>query len=292
MNDCLIKVITDEKDLLGVACVATGLVNVAAGMHGTAPTATAALGRALTGCGLMASLLDPEQRIAVKFAGDGPLKAVVAEGDGTGAVRGYAAVPAVDLPPKNGKLDVSGALGAKGYLSVTKDLGFREPSRGIVSLHSGEIASDIAWYYTESEQIPSAVGLGVFVEGDGRVSAAGGFLVQSLPVSADESRVDEVISRIEAMGNVTALIREGMLPADMLGMIFGGIPYRIIEERRLFYRCTCSRERIEQAIVTLGADEIRLLVEDQETVEVSCQFCGTTYRFPREELARIADGMS
>lgn len=292
MNDYLIKVMTDEKDLVGVACVTTGLVNEAARMHGTYPTATAALGRALTGCGLMASLLDPEQRIAVKFQGDGSLKAVIAEGDGTGAVRGYAAVPAVDLPPRDGKLDVSGALGTKGFLTVTKDLGFKEPSRGIVSLHSGEIASDIAWYYTESEQIPSAVGLGVFVERDGCVSAAGGFLVQSLPVSADENRVDDVIAGIEAMGNVTGLIREGKLPTDMLRMIFGNIPYRIIEERRLFFRCTCSRERIEQAIITLGADEIRHLIEGQETVVVSCQFCGTTHRFSREELARIAGEMS
>jgi molecular chaperone Hsp33 len=292
MNDYLVKIMTEEKDLLGVACVTTGLAGEGARLHVTWPTATAALGRALTGCGLMASLLDPEQRIAIKLEGGGPLKAVFAEADGTGAVRGYVAVPEVDLPPKNGKLDVSGALGTEGFLTVTKDLGFKDPYRGIVSLYNGEIASDIACYYTESEQIPSAVGLGVFVDKDGTVAAAGGFLVQTLPVKADEGRIDEVISRITAMESVTAQIREGKLPEDMLKTIFGGIPYRVIEEKKLFYRCSCSRERIEQAIITLGPDEIRHIIEGRETVEISCQFCGKTYVFQQEELAGLLGEMS
>jgi molecular chaperone Hsp33 len=292
MNDYLVKVITGEKDILGVACVTTGLANEAAAMHGTWPTATAALGRALTGCGLMASLLDPEQRVAVKFAGDGPMKAVIAEAEGTGAVRGYVASPQVDLPPKNGKLDVSGALGVHGFLTVTKDLGVKDPYRGVVSLYNGEIASDIAYYYTESEQIPSAVGLGVFVEKDGTVSAAGGFLIQTLPVSTDERRIDSVIARLEAMGGVTAQIREGRLPEDMLKAIFDDIPYHAIEERKLFYSCSCTRERIEQAIITLGPDEIRHIIEGQETVEISCQFCNKTYRFERGELSRLLGEMS
>jgi molecular chaperone Hsp33 len=292
MNDYLVKIMTDEKDILGVACVTTRLVGEAAAMHGTWPTATAALGRALTGCGLMASLLDPEQRVAVKLEGGGPMKAVFAEADGTGAVRGYVAVPEVDLPPKNGKLDVSGALGAQGYLTVTKDLGFKDPYRGVVSLHSGEIASDIAYYYAESEQIPSAVGLGVFVEKDGGVSAAGGFLVQTLPVKADEGRIDTVISRLEAMQSVTSLIREGKLPEDLLAAIFENIPYHVIEERGLFYSCSCSRERIEKAIIALGPDDIRHIIEEKETVEISCQFCRKTYTFAREDLSRMLEEMS
>jgi molecular chaperone Hsp33 len=291
MKDYLVKIMTEEKDIMGVACVSTSLVDEAARMHGTYPTATAALGRALTGCGLMASLLDPEQRIALKLEGVGPLKAIIAEADGAGAVRGYAVVPEVDLPPKNGKLDVSGALGTKGFLTVTKDLGLKDPYRGVVALYTGEIASDIAYYYTESEQIPSAVGLGVFVDKDGSVSAAGGFLIQTLPVSPDESRIDSIISRIEGMGSVTAQIREGNLPEDMLKTIFDGIPYRVIEERSLFFRCSCSRRRIEQAIITLGPDEIRHIIEGQETVEVTCQFCGKTYAFPREDLASMLEEM-
>ncbi len=291
MNDYLVKTMTDEKDIIGVACVTTSLVNEAAGMHHTYPTVTAALGRALTGCGLMASLLDPEQRVAIKLEGDGPMKAVIAEADGTGAVRGYAVVPDVDLPPKNGKLDVSGALGRNGFLTVTKDLGFKDPYRGIVSLYTGEIASDIAYYYSESEQIPSAVGLGVFVDRDGSVSAAGGFLVQSLPVSGDERRIESVISRIEGMESVTTQIREGRLPEDILKTIFDGIPCHVIEERPLFYQCSCSRDRIEQAIITLGADEIRHIIEGRETVEISCQFCGTTYAFPREDLEHMLEEM-
>jgi molecular chaperone Hsp33 len=290
-KDYLIKIMTEQKDIIGVACVTTGLVKEAADMHGTYPTATAALGRALTGCGLMASLLDPEQRVAIKLDGGGPLKGVFAEAEGTGAVRGYVAVPQVDLPPKNGKLDVSGALGTDGFLTVTKDLGFKDPYRGIVALYNGEIASDIAAYFTESEQIPSAVGLGVFVEKDGSVSAAGGFLVQTLPVASDEGRIDSVISRIEALESVTSLIREGKLPEDMLKDIFAGIPYHVIEERRLFYRCSCSRERIEQAIITLGPEEIRHIIEGREAVEITCQFCSKTYRFDREELTPMLEEM-
>lgn len=286
MEDYMVKVITESKDIIGVACITTNLVNDARIRHVTYPTATAALGRALTGAGLMASLLDPDQRVALKFQGDGPLKKIVVEADGMGAVRGYAGVPAVDLPPKNGKLDVSGALGSQGYLTVSKDLRVKDVYTGVVHLHSGEIASDIAYYLTESEQIPSAVGLGVFVERDAAVSAAGGFLVQSLPPS-DEKRIDALAQRIEHMDSVTAQIREGRLPEDMLGTIFEGIPYRAIERRQLAFRCACSRDRTEQAIIALGPEEIRSIMAEHETVEISCQFCGQVRSFSREELQRL-----
>lgn len=290
MEDYLIKVVTDEKDILAAACVTTNLVNEARSMHGTYPTATAALGRALTGCELMASLLDPEQRVAIKLEGDGPLKKIIAEADGTGAVRGYVAVPEVNLPPKRGKLDVSGALGENGFLTVTKDLRVREPYRGIVRLYSGEIASDIAYYYTESEQIPSAVGLGVFVEPEGSVSAAGGFLIQSMP-AAEEKRIDTIIERIAGMESVTSQIREGKLPEDTLQTILDGISYHIIEKRGLVFACSCSRDRIEQAIITMGPEDIKRIIADQEVVDIDCQFCGKSYVFTKKELERLLEEM-
>jgi len=286
----MIKVISEEKDIIGAACVTTSLVNEAHRMHGTYPTATAALGRALTGCELMAALLDPEQRVAIKFEGDGPLKKIIAEADGTGAVRGYVAVPEVNLPPKGGKLDVSGALGKNGFLTVSKDLRIREPYRGIVRLYSGEIASDIAYYYTESEQVPSAVGLGVFVEPGGNVSAAGGFLIQSMP-GADEKRIDTIIERIAGMESVTSQIREGRLPEDTLKTIFDAIPYHAIEKRGLAFACSCSRNRIEQAIITLGPEEIRSIIADQDAVDIDCQFCGKSYVFTKGELERLVQEM-
>lgn len=288
MEDYMVKIITESKDLIGVACITTGLVNEARARHGTYPTATAALGRALTGAGLMASMLDPDQRVALKFQGDGPLKKIVVEADGLGAVRGYVGVPEVELPPKDGKLDVSGALGREGYLTVSKDLRVKDVYTGIVHLHSGEIASDIAFYFSESEQIPSAVGLGVFVEQDGNVSAAGGFLVQSLPPS-DEEVIDTLISRIEHMDSVTAQLREGRLPEDMLELIFEGIPHYIIEKRQLAFRCSCSRERTEQAVIALGEEEIRSIIADHDTVDISCQFCGGVHTFNKGELKRLIE---
>lgn len=290
MEDYMVKVMTDDQDIIGAACVTTNLVNEARRMHGTYPTATAALGRALTGCGLMAALLDPEQRVAIKLEGDGPLKKVIAEADGTGAVRGYVAVPEVNLPPKDGKLDVSGALGKNGFLTVSKDLRIREPYRGIVRLYSGEIASDIAYYYTESEQIPSAVGLGVFVEPEGDVSAAGGFLIQSMP-AAEERRIDTIIERIAGMESVTSQIREGKLPEDILKTIFDAIPHYVIEKRDLLFACSCSRDRIEQAIITLGPEEIRTIIADQDKVDIDCQFCGKGYVFTKGELERLLGEM-
>lgn len=290
MEDYLVKVMTFEKDIIGAACLTTNLVNEARRMHGTYPTATAALGRVLTGCELMAALLDPEQRVAIKFEGDGPLKKIIAEADGTGAVRGYVAVPEVNLPPRAGKLDVSGALGKNGFLTVSKDLRIKVPYRGIVRLYSGEIASDIAYYYTESEQVPSAVGLGVFVEPQGDVSAAGGFLIQSLP-AAEEKSIDTIIERIAGMVSVTLQIREGKSPEDMLKTIFGTIPHYVIEKRELAFVCSCSRERIEQAIITLGPEEIRKIIADKDAVDIDCQFCGKSYVFTEKELERLLEEM-
>ncbi|MFY9398324.1 MAG: Hsp33 family molecular chaperone HslO [Desulfomonilia bacterium] len=286
MEDYMIKVITKDEDLIGIACLTTGLVNEARLRHGTFPTATAALGRALTGAELAASTLDPEQRVALKFEGNGPLRKIVVEADGTGAVRGYVAAPETELPPRDGKLDVSGALGRNGFLTVSKDLRLKDVYTGVVQLHSGEIASDLAYYFSESEQVPTAVGLGVFVERDWHVSAAGGFMVQSLP-SSDQERVESVIRHIERMDSVTAQIRDGKLPEDILGTIFEGIPFQVIEKRGLAFRCSCSRERIEQAVISLGRREMEKLSEGSETLDISCQFCGRVYTFSRQDIQRL-----
>ena len=266
MNDYLVRVITEEKNIVGLACVTTNLVDDARRRHGTCPTATAALGRALTGGELMGALLDPDQRVALKFTGNGPLRKIIVEAEGDGTVRGYVEVPRVDLPPRNGKLDVGGAIGREGYLTVTKDLRLKEPYNGIVKLYTGEIASDIAFYLTESEQIPSAVGLGVYVEADGNVSASGGFLVQSLP-PADEALIDTLAERIQGLPPVTRQLIDGMTPEGILAGIFEGIPYRTIETRRLSFRCSCSVSRIEQALITLGRSQLEEVVRDQEVLD-------------------------
>jgi molecular chaperone Hsp33 len=224
--------------------------------------------------------------VALKFEADGPLGRIVVEAERNGHVRGYVRNPGADVPDRDGKLDVSGALGTTGFLTVLKDLGLKEPYQGIVRLRSGEIARDIAHYLLESEQIPSAVALGTYVESDGRVSAAGGFLVQSLP-PPDPDAVERVASRLESLPPVTALLREGKTPEDLLRDIFSDIPFRILETQPLTLRCSCSRGRIERVLVSLGVQELKEMLEERGEAEVSCQFCRTIYRFNREELAEM-----
>lgn len=290
MDDYLVRIITEEKNILGLACITTNLVNDARKRHGTFPTATAALGRALTGGELLGALLEPDQRVALKFTGNGPLKKIIVEAEGDGTVRGYVEVPQVDLPPRNGKFDVGGALGREGFLTVTKDLRLKEPYNGVVKLYTGEIASDIAFYLTESEQIPSAVGLGVFVETDGSVTASGGFLVQSLP-PADEALIDSLAGRIENMPPITRQLQEGKTPEDLLAAVFDGVPYRMIETRELSFRCSCSSARIEQALITLGRSQIEEIIRDQEVFDISCHFCNRSYVFRKDHLLRLLNEM-
>ncbi len=282
----LVRAISEDGAILALACDTTEPAARSAGRHGASPVAAAALGRALTGGALLASLLKEGQSVALKFEADGPLGRLVVEAERNGHVRGYVQNPGADVPDREGKLDVSGALGTNGFLTVLKDLGLKEPYQGIVSLRSGEIAQDIAHYLLESEQVPSAVALGTYVEADGRVSAAGGFLVQSLP-PPDPDAVERIASRLEAMPPVTTLLRQGKTPEDLLRDIFSDIPYRILETQRLMLRCSCSRSRIERVLVSLGALELQEMLEERGEAEVSCQFCRTVYRFNREELAEL-----
>ena len=286
MSDYLIRVLSDKANVIGLACRTTELVNLACRLHGTTPTASAALGRALTGGLLMGALEKPGLRVGLKFEGNGPLKKILVEADSEGTVRGFVGVPDVDVEVKDGKLHVAAVLGTEGHLTVFKDVGLDAPYQGIVKLRTGEIAEDIAYYFAESEQIPSAVGLGVFVETDGRVTAAGGFLIQSLPPS-EEATLDRLIENIGRVRSVTDVLRDGKTPEDLLGLIFEGIPYRTLEKKGLVFRCTCSRDRIEEVLIALGRTELRRLAEEKGEAEVTCEFCRTAYRFSRGELERL-----
>jgi len=290
MDDYLARVMTTDGKVRGLACVTTNLVNEACQGHGTYPTASAALGRALTGGLLLSALLDPEQRVALKFEAEGPLQKIVVEADAGGVVRGYVKVPEVDLPPKQGKLDVSGALGKAGFLTVTKDLRLKDLYHSVVRLYTGEIASDIAYYLTESEQIPSAVGLGVYVGPDSRVTAAGGFLIQAMPPS-DESTIDVLIDHIQAMPSITDQLRQGQTPEGLLTAIMNGIEYTLLETQPLAYRCSCSRSRIEQALITLGQQEVLSIIRQDQIIDVKCEFCRKTYVFERRALERLLSEM-
>ena len=290
MKDYLVRIITKNANVRGLACVSSHLVDETCRRHGAHPTACVALGRALTGGALMGALLKTGQRVALRFEGNGPLEKIIVEAESDGTVRGYVKVPHVDLPLKNGKFDVSGALGDTGLLTVVKDLRLKEPYTGMVELYTGEIGEDLAFYFTESEQIPSAVGLGVSVGTDGGVSAAGGFLIQSFPPYQKET-VDGLIQQIQEISSITELIKEGKTPEAMLDILFSGIPFDILEERPISFQCSCSKERVEKALVALGREEIEAMISRQRETTVTCEFCRESYKLTRGELEQLVAHM-
>ena len=286
MSDYLVRILTDTGSLRALACVSTDLVREGARRHGTLPTATVALGRALTGGALFGALLKTGQRVAFKFEGNGPLKKILVEADSNGAVRGCVGDPWVTLADAAGGHDVAGALGRAGFLTVTKDLGLKEPYRSTVQLYTSGIAKDLAYYLTESEQVPSAVGLGVYTEGADSVAAAGGFLIQALPPQ-DEAAIDLVMQRIAALPPLSDFFRSGKTPEELLALLFEGIPYKTLEKRVIAFACSCSRERIERVLVSLGRDELTAMIEQQGEAEVTCEFCREPYHFDRADLERL-----
>ena len=285
MNDYLIRTLSATGNIRALACVTTNLVNEACQRHNTSATAAAALGRVLTGSALMGALLKPGQRVAVKFKGNGPLKKILAEAESDGVVRGYVGVPNIDLPLKHGKIDVAGAIGHAGFLTVSKDLRLKEPYKGTVQLYTSEIAEDLAYYFTESEQIPSAVGLGVYVESNARISAAGGFLIQALPPAQEHGEaLDALARRLHAMPPVTELLRAGNTPEILLERLFADLPYQILETQALRFACSCNKRRMEQALIALGHKDLAALIHERDEVEVVCEFCRESYVFRRSEL--------
>ena len=271
---------------------ASGIVNEAIRIHGTAPTASAALGRVLIGTSLMGCMLgDKEDSLSLTFNGSGPLGKMIAVSDYMGNVRGYVQNPQVDLPLKsNGKLDVGAAVGP-GTMTVIKDMGDGEPYNGTVPLVSGEIAEDIASYYANSEQLPTLMALGVLVDTDCTCRAAGGVIVQLLPF-ADNAVVDQLEKNAASLGNVSAMFDKGLSNKEIADIALADIEWDVFDELDVEYRCTCKRERIGTAIRSLGEKELRKMLAEQvaegkpEELEVNCHFCGASYRFGKAELLK------
>jgi molecular chaperone Hsp33 len=271
---------------------ATELVGELQGRHGTFPAVTAALGRTAMGALLLgaASLKEEDQLVTVEVRGSGPVGRIICTANGRGEVRGLVSNPQVHAESvRPGKLNVAGVVGTTGYLSVTKDLGMRDPYQGTVELQSGEIGDDLAYYLARSEQTPSAVGIGVFVRPDGSVEASGGFLVQLLP-GLSEEEITEIEREIAALPHPTTLIREGLSPEQVLEQIFPG-GYRRLDRYPIRFHCPCSRERFEAAIVTLGRDEIERIIEEEESerTEVVCHFCNEAYYFSPTDMREILE---
>lgn len=265
--------------LVGLSCAA--LASEAARIHGCRPTAAAALGRALGGALLLSAMLKGGQRVILQVAGDGPLGGIVAEADAGGHCRGYVKGPETDLFLPDGKLDVGGAVG-EGLLHVIRDLGIRQRYQGSVPIQSGEIALDLAHYLHVSEQIPSAVALGLFVEPDGAVGAAGGYMLQALP-GADDLMLEFLEHRLAETPPVTSMLLEGMTPEEMLKEAVG-IPFDILERKEPRLACPCSRERVLGALAALPMADREELAGKGEPVSVTCEFCRTAYEVAPSEL--------
>jgi len=256
-------------------------------IHGTFPTATAALGRALTLVGLMGLNLKGREKVSIQILSEGPIREIYAQGDPEGNVRGFIRWPDVDLPPtSDGKLNVEGALGRRGMLYVLRDFGYGEPYMGMIPLKSGGIATDLAYYFTISEGIPSAVAAGVLVGKKGEVLGAGGFIVQPLP-GTSENRIQALEENIKKMPQISRQVAEGATPEDILQMIAQGLGAVVLAHKQLQYRCSCSRERAERALLSLGEAELIDMIDRDGGAEVKCEFCGRKYQFSRADLELI-----
>ena len=284
--DSLWKGTTREEPLLVVALVDTDSVERAKEVHDTFPTATAALGRVMSGALLLSSFLKDRQKVMLQVSGDGPLQSVVAEADGAGQVRGYVKRPHIHLSIRNGKLDVGRAIG-KGFLNVIKDLGIREYYRGSVPLQTGEIARDIAYYLSASEQIPAAVSLGVYVDSGNVVKASGGYLVHPLPGTSEEA-IAYLEDRFRRIRPVSEMILDGMGPGEIMEETVG-LPVDVGEKKAVVYRCPCTRDRVLDALAALGRQEVDDLVRKGEPVNVECHFCRERYDVSLGELASLLE---
>jgi molecular chaperone Hsp33 len=286
VSDVLWRASAAGETIRALAAVTTGVVEDGRRRHGTLPTATAALGRTLTAGLLLGATMKDEERLSIELVGDGPLRRVMVTTTGSGQVRGYVSRPATHLPSKNGKLDVAGAIG-DGLLCVMRTQPWnKEPYRSVMKLVSGEIAQDITHYLVTSEQMPSATGLGVFVNGDGTVGAAGGWLVQVLNGAA-EGLTDLIERNVAALPHVTTLIRRGDGPREILAAVLAGLDVRWIADEPVSFACPCTRERVLGALLLLGTAEIEDMIREDEKAEVRCEFCAAQYLIARDELEML-----
>ena len=256
-------------------------------IHNCSPTASAALGRTLCAASLLGeSMKEEKASLTIRINGGGPIGSVVAVSDSEGYVRGYVDDPRVDPPLRSdGKLNVGGAVGRDGMLTVSRDIGLKEPYIGSTELVSGEIAEDLTAYLLSSEQVPSACALGVLVDTDTSIKAAGGFLVQLMP-GAEEALIDRLEENIFMMDQLTTVLSEDGEEA-LFAQVLKGMEYHLVEQSPIGYRCGCSRERVEQALTSIGAEQLRHMARDGKPVEVSCQFCNSRYSFSPEELLAL-----
>ncbi len=286
--DQIVRAVSADGFVKISAITARDMVERARVIHDLSPTACAALGRTLCGASMLGELMkEADASLTIRVNGGGPAGSVIAVSDSEGNARGYVQNPQADLPTRaDGKLDVGGLVGRSGMLTVSRDIGLKEPYVGSVELVSGEIAEDLAQYMVESEQIPSAVGLGVLIDTDKSVKAAGGFIVQLMP-GAPENLIEKLETNILFMDQLTTVLSEDGVDAVISQVLFSLDP-REAERHGVEYRCTCSRERVAEALRSVGEAELRSMAAEGRDAEVSCQFCDKVYRFTPEDLTALA----
>ena len=287
--DYIVRMIAKDAPIKAMAIQGRGLVQRAREIHQTLPVATAALGRTLMATSMMGQQIkEKDGSVTLRISGGGPLGNLLAVTDSDGNVRGYVQNGQVELPLKGpAKLDVGQAVGTAGSLTVIKDLRLKEPYVGTIPLVSGEIAEDITAYFAESEQIPTACALGVLGDTDLSVAAAGGYLIQLLPGATDEM-IDKIEAGIAKVGQITKHLNQGVSPEGLLRMVLCDFDLDLLETIPVEYRCYCSRERMRNALVSMGKDELRALIAEQGRAEMTCQFCDAIHVFEKEELEELA----
>lgn len=292
MGDQLVRAITKDGMVKAVAVTTRELTERARQIHKTLPVATAALGRTLAAASMMGNALKGDgASLTLRVQGGGPLGILLAVSDNRGNVRGTVDNPAVDIPLRtDGKLDVGAAVGCDGTLTVIRDLHMKDPYVGSVGLLGGEIAEDLAAYFVESEQIPTACGLGVLVDRDQSVRAAGGYIIQLLP-GAGEDVIAKVEGGVLAAGAVTGLLDRDSDPESLLRAVLSDFDVEVLERTPVAYRCSCSRDRVERALISMGVEELEDLLAEQGGCELGCQFCDKTYTFTAGELEALLETM-
>ena len=286
MSDHILRALSLVGGIRILACNATLLAREICTLQQASATASIAMGRGLSAGALMGALLKSGQRIALKFEGNGPLRKMIVEADSDGAVCGCLGNPSAEVEPLDGKWNVAGLIGKAGFLTVSKDIGMGgEPYHGMVQLVSSEIGDDLAYYLTESEQIPTAVGLGASLNENGEISVSGGFLVQALP-KADETEIEKILERITLLPPLSELLKESG-PEGVLRELFGDIRYTLLETHDIFFRCGCNREKVERALITLGEAELMDMRIMDNGASITCEFCRKSYQFDTAELDQL-----
>ena len=287
MEDYILRATAADGRIRAFAATSRNTVQKAREIHNTAAVVSAALGRLLTAAAIMGAMLkSPKDLITIQITGDGPISGIIATSDSSSNVKGYAVNPDIEMPLRaDGKLNVGGAIGS-GNLRIIKDIGLKEPYSGSIGLVSGEIAEDLTYYFAKSEQVPSSVGLGVLVDTDTSIKQSGGFIIQLMP-DIDDETVDRLEKKLLTIPYITDMLNSGFTPEMMLNEILGDFGVEILDKLPMDYRCSCSKERVGQALISLGKKELSKIIEEDKKAEVTCHFCNKVYNFTEDELKQL-----